>query len=171
MSRDPAGSGQHDPLARPRISYRSIVRPQVATLLKLARYWATEYGRREVEARLNVLSNFVTQIDRLDIHFSQVRSRHRNALPLIVTHGRPGSGVEQPKIAGSSATSTLANRLMLSNELPVQRHRTPSTPASVPPGKTPRNRRRFFRPSAGRTGDFPAPTCRQRSCVSRLLSL
>ena len=67
---------------------------------KLARYWATEYDWRKCEARLNALPNFITEIDGLDIHFIHVRSRHDNALPLIVTHGWPGSVVEQLKIIG-----------------------------------------------------------------------
>ena len=72
--------------------------PQLATLQKLARYWETEYDWRKVEARLNALPNFVTEIDGLDIHFIHVRSKHKNALPLIVTHGWPGSIIEQLKI-------------------------------------------------------------------------
>ena len=71
---------------------------QLATAQKLARYWATEYDWRKVEARLNSYPNFVTEIDGLDIHFIHVRSKHENALPLIVTHGWPGSVVEQLKI-------------------------------------------------------------------------
>jgi pimeloyl-ACP methyl ester carboxylesterase len=71
---------------------------QLATTQKLARYWATDYDWRKVEARLNALPNFVTEIDGLDIHFIHVRSKHENALPLIVTHGWPGSVVEQLKI-------------------------------------------------------------------------
>ena len=72
--------------------------PQLATLQKLARYWETEYDWRKVEARLNALPNFMTEIDGLDIHFIHVRSNHKNALPLIVTHGWPGSIIEQLKI-------------------------------------------------------------------------
>jgi pimeloyl-ACP methyl ester carboxylesterase len=72
--------------------------PQLATLQKLARYWETEYDWRKVEARLNALPNFLTEIDGLDIHFIHVRSKHENALPLIVTHGWPGSVIEQLKI-------------------------------------------------------------------------
>jgi pimeloyl-ACP methyl ester carboxylesterase len=72
--------------------------PQLATMQKLARYWATEYDWRRVEARLNALPNFMTEIDGLDIHFIHVRSKHQNALPLIVTHGWPGSVIEQLKI-------------------------------------------------------------------------
>ena len=71
---------------------------QLATMEKLARYWATEYDWRKCEARLNAVPNFITEIDGLDIHFIHVRSKHENALPLIVTHGWPGSVIEQLKI-------------------------------------------------------------------------
>ena len=71
---------------------------QLATMQKLARYWATEYDWRKVEAKLNALPQFITEIDGLDIHFIHVRSKHANALPLIVTHGWPGSIIEQMKI-------------------------------------------------------------------------
>jgi pimeloyl-ACP methyl ester carboxylesterase len=70
----------------------------LATIQKLARYWATEYDWRKVEARMNALPNFITEIDGLDIHFIHVRSKHENALPVIVTHGWPGSIIEQLKI-------------------------------------------------------------------------
>ena len=71
---------------------------QFATMQKLARYWATEYDLRRCEAKLKVLPQFMTEIDGLDIHFIHVRSKHENALPLIVTHGWPGSIIEQLKI-------------------------------------------------------------------------
>ncbi len=71
---------------------------QLATMQELARYWATDYDWRKVEAKLNALPHFITQIDGLDIHFIHVRSKHENALPLIVTHGWPGSIIEQLKI-------------------------------------------------------------------------
>ena len=71
---------------------------QLATMQALARYWGTEYDWRKVEARLNALPQFITEIDGLDIHFIHVRSRHEDALPLIVTHGWPGSVIEQMKI-------------------------------------------------------------------------
>jgi pimeloyl-ACP methyl ester carboxylesterase len=70
----------------------------LATVQKLVRYWATEYDWRKVEAKLNSYPNFITEIDGLDIHFIHVRSKHANALPLIVTHGWPGSIIEQLKI-------------------------------------------------------------------------
>src|SRR6058998_1474685 len=71
---------------------------QLATIQELARYWGTEYDWRTCEAKLNALPQFMTEIDGLDIHFIHVRSRHENALPLIVTHGWPGSVIEQLKI-------------------------------------------------------------------------
>jgi pimeloyl-ACP methyl ester carboxylesterase len=71
---------------------------QLATTEALARYWATEYDWRKIEAKLNALPQFITEIDGLDIHFIHVRSKHENALPLIVTHGWPGSIIEQMKI-------------------------------------------------------------------------
>ena len=71
---------------------------QLATIQALARYWGTEYDWRPCEARLNAVPNFITAIDDLDIHFIHVRSKHENALPLIVTHGWPGSIIEQMKI-------------------------------------------------------------------------
>jgi pimeloyl-ACP methyl ester carboxylesterase len=70
----------------------------LATIQKLARYWATEYDWRRCETKLKALPNFITEIDGLDIHFIHVRSKHEDALPLIVTHGWPGSIVEQLKI-------------------------------------------------------------------------
>ena len=72
----------------------------LATVQKLADYWATEYDWRKVEARLNAVPNFITEIDGLDIHFIHVKSKHENALPVIVTHGWPGSIIEQLKIIG-----------------------------------------------------------------------
>ena len=71
---------------------------QLATMQELARYWATDYDWRKCEAQLNALPQFITEIDGLDIHFIHVRSKHENALPLIVTHGWPGSIIEQLKI-------------------------------------------------------------------------
>ena len=71
---------------------------QLATIKELARYWATDYDWRKVEARLNALPQFMTNIDGVDIHFIHVRSKHPNALPVIITHGWPGSIIEQLKI-------------------------------------------------------------------------
>jgi pimeloyl-ACP methyl ester carboxylesterase len=73
---------------------------QLATIQKLARYWATEYDWRKVEARLKALPHFITEIDGLDIHFIHVKSKHENALPMIINHGWPGSVIEQLKIIG-----------------------------------------------------------------------
>ena len=70
----------------------------LATVQKLARYWATEYDWRKVEARLNAVPNFIAEIDGLDIHFVHVRSKHESALPVIISHGWPGSIIEQLKL-------------------------------------------------------------------------
>jgi len=72
----------------------------LAMMRELARYWATDYDWRKAEATLNALPQFVTTIDGLDIHFIHVRSREKNALPMIITHGWPGSVLEQIKIVG-----------------------------------------------------------------------
>jgi pimeloyl-ACP methyl ester carboxylesterase len=79
---------------------------RLATMQELARYWATEHDWRRCEARLNALPQFITEIDGLDIHFIHVRSQHDDALPLIVTHGWPGSVVEQLKIIGPLTNPT-----------------------------------------------------------------
>ena len=71
---------------------------QLEMIQKLARYWATDYDWRKVEKKLQALPQFITEIDGLDIHFIHVRSKHEGALPLIVTHGWPGSIIEQMKI-------------------------------------------------------------------------
>jgi pimeloyl-ACP methyl ester carboxylesterase len=73
---------------------------QLATMRELARYWQTDYDWRKVEARLNGLPQFMTNIDGVDIHFIHVRSKNQNALPVIITHGWPGSIIEQLKIIG-----------------------------------------------------------------------
>src|ERR687890_1689401 len=73
---------------------------QLATMQELARYWATDYDWHKVEAQLKALPQFLTEIDGLDIHFIHVRSKHDDALPLIVNHGWPGSIIEQLKIIG-----------------------------------------------------------------------
>jgi pimeloyl-ACP methyl ester carboxylesterase len=73
---------------------------QLATLKELVRYWQTGYDWRKAEAKLNALPQFVTTIDGVDIHFIHVRSSHKNALPMIITHGWPGSVIEQLKIIG-----------------------------------------------------------------------
>jgi pimeloyl-ACP methyl ester carboxylesterase len=73
---------------------------QLATLRELARYWATDYDWRKAEEKLNTLPQFTTEIDGVDIHFIHVRSRHENALPLIMTHGWPGSVIELLEVVG-----------------------------------------------------------------------
>jgi pimeloyl-ACP methyl ester carboxylesterase len=73
---------------------------QLATMQKLAKYWGTDYDWRKVEAKLNALPQFMTTIDGVDIHFIHVRSKNKNALPVIITHGWPGSIIEQMKIIG-----------------------------------------------------------------------
>lgn len=73
---------------------------QLATMKELARHWATDYDWRKAEAKLNALPQFVTEIDGEDIHFIHVRSKHKNALPIIITHGWPGSVLEQIKLIG-----------------------------------------------------------------------
>jgi pimeloyl-ACP methyl ester carboxylesterase len=73
---------------------------RLGLMQELARYWGTDYDWHKCEARLNDLPQFITEIDGLDIHFIHVRSRHEDALPLIVTHGWPGSIIEQLKIIG-----------------------------------------------------------------------
>jgi pimeloyl-ACP methyl ester carboxylesterase len=73
---------------------------QLATLQELGRYWAAEYDWRRCEAKLNALPQFTTEIDGLDVHFIHVKSSHENALPLIITHGWPGSVIEMLEVVG-----------------------------------------------------------------------
>src|ERR1700761_6115554 len=73
---------------------------QLATMQALAKYWATEYDWHKCEAKLKAVPQFITNIDGLDIHFIHVRSKNKNALPIIITHGWPGSIIEQMKIIG-----------------------------------------------------------------------
>jgi pimeloyl-ACP methyl ester carboxylesterase len=79
---------------------------QLATMHKLAKYWSTEYDWRKCESKLKALPQFITEIDGVDIHFIHVRSKHENALPLIVTHGWPGSIIEQLKIVDPLSNPT-----------------------------------------------------------------
>jgi pimeloyl-ACP methyl ester carboxylesterase len=79
---------------------------QLATMQELARYWGNDYDFGRVEARLNALPQFVTEIDGLDIHFIHVKSRHENALPLIITHGWPGSVIEMLNVVGPLSDPT-----------------------------------------------------------------
>src|SRR5688500_6058668 len=76
------------------------------TMKALAHYWATEYDWRKVEAKLAALPNFITEIDGLEIHFIHVRSKHENARPIIITHGWPGSIIEQMKLIGPLTNPT-----------------------------------------------------------------
>src|SRR5690348_15647785 len=90
-------------IAATRLPERELVNDQsqgvqLATIQELARYWAAEHDWRKVEARLKALPHFITEIDGLDIHFIHVRSKHEDALPLLVAHGWPGSVIEQLKI-------------------------------------------------------------------------
>jgi hypothetical protein len=107
---------------------------QLATTQALARYWATEYDWRKIEAKLNALPQFITEIDGLDIHFIHVRSKHENALPLIVTHGWPGSITEQMKII-DPLTNPTAHGGIASDAFHVV---IPSMPATVFPASRPR---------------------------------
>src|SRR5262245_11331852 len=77
---------------------------KLATIQKLARYWGTDYDWRKCEAKLKALPQFVTEIDGLDIHFIHVRSKREDALPLIVTHGWPGSIIESSRSSSRSRT-------------------------------------------------------------------
>ena len=78
----------------------------LATMQELVRHWQTDYDWRKIEARLNALPQFITEIDGLDIHFIHVRSKHDKALPLIITHGWPGSVIEQLKLIDPLANPT-----------------------------------------------------------------
>ena len=91
-----ASAGRRRRIAATRFPSKELVADrsqgtQLATIQELAHYWATEYDWRACEARLNALPRFITEIDGVDIHFIHVKSRHENALPLIITNGWPGS--------------------------------------------------------------------------------
>ena len=79
---------------------------QLAKLQELVRYWGSSYDWRKAEARLNALPQFMTNIDGVDVHFIHVRSRHKNALPVIISHGWPGSVFEQIKLVGPLSDPT-----------------------------------------------------------------
>ena len=79
---------------------------QLATIQELVRYWANDYDFDRLEARLNALPQFITEIDGLDIHFIHARSRHENALPIIITHGWPGSIIEMLNVIGPLSDPT-----------------------------------------------------------------
>ena len=112
---------------------------------ELARYWATEYDWRMCEERLNSLPQFMTEIDELDIHFIHVRSKHHDALPLIVTHGWPGSVIEQLKIIGR-LTDPTAHGASAADAFHRWFHRSPATASRASPP-----------PSAGAPPASPAP--------------
>jgi len=114
---------------------------QLATIQELTRYWAADYDWRSCEAKLNVLPQFTTEIDGVDIHFIHVQSRHENALPLIITHGWPGSVIELLEVAGPSPTrprtaapprtrSTSCCRPCPATDSPASRPRPAGTPAA-----------------------------------------
>ena len=116
---------------------------QLATITELARYWATDYDWRAFEARLNALPQFKTEIDGVDVHFIHVRSPHAGAMPLIMTHGWPGSVIEllgvvgrspiQPRTAGVRRTRSIwcCRPCPASASLP-SRPRSAGTPAESP---------------------------------------
>ena len=114
---------------------------QLATIQELARYWTAEYDWRACEARLNALPQFTTEIDGVTVHFIHVKSRHENALPLIITHGWPGSVIEmlgvvgrsptQPRTAGKRRTrSTSSSRPYPATASPASRPRSAGTAAA-----------------------------------------
>ena len=82
---------------------------QLATIQALVRYWGSDYDFRRFEARLNAVPQFMTGIDGLDIHFIHLKSPHDNALPLIITHGWPGSVIEMLNVLGPLATGSQRN--------------------------------------------------------------
>src|SRR5580658_2133318 len=104
----------------------------LATIQELTRYWGADYDWRKCEAKLNALPQFITEIDGLDIHFIHVRSKHENALPLIVTHGWPGSVIEQLKIIDPLTTRRSANHGFAGSI--VMRFCACSSSASATPG-------------------------------------
>ena len=118
---------------------------QLSRLQGLVRYWGTGYDWRRAEAKLNALPQFITEIDGLDIHFIHVRSRHEDALPLIVTHGWPGSVLELVKVIGPLTDPTAT----------AERPRTHSTSSSRRCPAT--ASRHVRRPPAGIPTGSPAP--------------
>jgi Epoxide hydrolase N terminus len=117
---------------------------QLATLQELARYWETDYDWRKAEAKLNALPQFMTQIDGIAIHFIHVRSQHENALPLIMTHGWPGSVLELLEVVGPLTDpadaprthSTSCCRPCPATAFPTSRRRS----GGIPPGSRKRGR-------------------------------
>ena len=121
---------------------------QLATLQELARYWATDYDWRKAEAKLNALPQFTTEIDGVDIHFIHVKSQHENALPLIMTHGWPGSVIELLETVGplTDPTATAA----------APRTRSTSCCRPCPATASPASRPRSAGSWAGRHGPGPS---------------
>ena len=107
---------------------------QLATIQALARYWAADYDWRRIEAKINALPNFMTEIDGLEIHFIHVRSKHDDALPLIVTHGWPGSITERslrrPSVLGE------LGRFVLRRQRRHRPHRRERVPGRAVPCST-----------------------------------
>ena len=99
-TRFPEREPVEDPIVHPLGDHVPPQGVELATMEALVRYWGTEYDLRRVEARLNALPQFLTEIDDLDIHFIHVKSRHENALPVILIHGWPGSVVEFLSVVG-----------------------------------------------------------------------
>ena len=116
---------------------------QLATIQAVARYWATDYDWRKIEAKLKALPQFITEIDGLDIHFIHVRSKHDDALPLIVTHGWPGSIIEQLKIIDPLTNPTThggSARQSSTHCRTSSRRSTGSTSTSSTPARSTRTR-------------------------------
>ena len=135
---------------------------QLATVRDLANYWATEYDWRRCEAKLNTLPQFITTIDGLDVHFIHVRSPQKNALPLIVSHGWPGSIIEQLKIIepltdptehGGSASDAFDTSTSPSSLPDTPTAPSRATTCSTTPRSTGSRTRR--RPRRGCTGSKP----------------
>ncbi|HTT91468.1 MAG TPA: alpha/beta fold hydrolase [Acidimicrobiales bacterium] len=99
-TRFPEQEPVEDPIVHPLGNTAPPQGVQLATMQALVRYWGTEYDLRRVEARLNALPQFLTEIDGLDIHFIHVKSRHEDALPVVLIHGWPGSVVEMLNVVG-----------------------------------------------------------------------
>src|SRR3546814_10941826 len=124
---------------------------------KLAGYWASEYDWRKVETRLNAFPNFITEIDELDIHFIHARSKHENALPIIVTHGWPGSIIEQLTIIEPLPDPTAFGGTE-SDAFPVVIPSLPRYGFSPQPSAPGWNPPRSAQALTGR------PSCREREC-------
>jgi Epoxide hydrolase N terminus len=103
---------------------------QLATIQELARYWATDYDWRKCEARLNALPQFTSEIDGVDIHFIHVKSSHENAMPLIMTHGWPGSVIELLETVGP--LTGLLNQIVQHHERIVARDEEHHVPVAFP---------------------------------------